>query len=125
MNKMQLECKRKEFYEEMKSHGFGWINGKFVKPPKEYEIRSEELNCIDMINSILAYKWFGENAESVLKAQEKSYKNYLEKYVRLFGKNKVISLIQGQIDSIKNINRNCGADSEGLVYNSIVWKNEL
>jgi hypothetical protein len=42
----------------------------------------------------------------------------------LFGRDKVVELIQGQINSIKHINSNVHTDSEGCAYNSIVWVDE-
>ena len=119
-----LNQKRKELREEMNLKGFGWINGKYFKPPYEYQMKEEELSCVDMINSILAYDWFGESAESVMKAEEKKYYNYLEDYVDMFGRDKVVELIQGQIDSIDYIKRNVHVDNEGISYNSIIWRED-
>jgi hypothetical protein len=82
---------------------------------------NRELSCIDMINSILAYNWFGEDAEWVMQYEEKAYKNYLAEYVELFGRDKVVELIQAQIDSIDNIKRRVYTDNEGVSYNSIIW----
>lgn len=122
MNDRTLEQKRKELRKEMKAQGFGWIDGKYIKPPKEYEMREKELSCIDMINSILCYNCREyEDAEKVMEYEEKSYHNYLADYVGLFGRRKVINLIQGQIDSIDGV-KYAGTDSEGVTYNGIVWK---
>ena len=121
MTDRQYEQKKKELREEMNSQGFGWINGKYIKPPKESELRERELSCISMINSILAYNWFGEDAEQIMQYEEKAYKNYLAEYVALFSRKKVVELIQEQINSIKNIKRNVHTDNEGVSYNSIVW----
>lgn len=121
MTDRQFEQRKKELREEMKSQGFGWIDGNYIKPPKEYELKERELSCINMINSILAYDWFGQDAEWVMEHEEKAYKNYLAEYVALFGRSKVIELIKEQINSIKMINRNVHTDNEGLSYNSIVW----
>ena len=123
MTDRQYEQKKQELREEMNARGFGWINGKYIKPPKEYELRDRELSCISMINSILAYNWFGKDAESVMQYEEKAYKNYLAEYVALFGRKRVVALIQEQMDSIETIRRNVHTDGEGLSYNSIVWKN--
>ena len=123
MTDRQYEQKKQELRDEMNAQGFGWINGKYIKPPKEYELRDRELSCISMINSILAYNWFGEDAESVMQYDEKAYKNYLAEYVALFGRKHVVKLIQEQMDSIETIRRNVHTDGEGLSYNSIVWKN--
>lgn len=121
MTDKQFEQKKKELRAEMNAKGFGWIDGKYIKPPKEYMMREEELSCIGMINSILAYGGFGLDAETVIKNQGKSYHNYLAQYVNILGHKKVVDLIQGQIDSIKEIKQNVHTDSEGLSYNSIVW----
>ena len=121
MTDRQFEQKKEELRKEMNAQGFGWINGKYIKPPKEYELRERELSCISMINSILAYNWFGEDAEQVMQYEEKAYKNYLAEYVALFSRKKVVELIQEQINSIKDIKRNVHTDSEGVTYNSIIW----
>lgn len=122
MNDKILEQERKKLREEMSANGYGWIDGKYVKPPKKYETRKRELNCIDMINSILCYDCRGyKNAEKVMEYEERSYHNYLEDYVKLFGRDKVITLIQKQIDSISSVNCDVYTDSEGLSYNSITW----
>lgn len=124
MTDKMLEQKKQALREEMNSKGFGWIDGKYIKPPKEYKMREEELSCIDMINSILAYDWFGQDAEWVMEYEEKSYYNYLEDYVDMFGRDKVVELIQGQIDSIRDIKRNVHVDNEGVSYNSIIWRED-
>ena len=122
MTDRQFEQKKKELRDEMRAQGFGWIDGKYIKTPKEYELREREISCISMINSILAYNWFGESAEQIMQMEERAYKNYLAEYVALFSRNHVIKLIQEQIDSIKSIKRNVHTDSEGVSYNSIVWE---
>lgn len=123
MTDKQFELKKEQLREEMKSHGYGWVDGKYIRPPKEYEMREEELYCINMINSILAYRCFGFTAEQVMQSEEKSHYNYLENYVKKLGRDKVVSLIQGQIDSIDKINSCVFTDGEGCTYNSITWKN--
>lgn len=81
-----------------------------------------ECSCIDMINSILCYQCAGyTNAESVFKHEQQAYHNYLAQYTEKLGRNRVIELIQGQINSIKKINRAVFTDSDGLSYNSIEW----
>ena len=123
MNDKMLEQKKKELREEINANGFGWIDGNYTKPPKEYELRGRELSCIDMINSILCYNCVGyKDAEKVMQYEEKSYHNYLADYVELFGRDKVVALIQEQINSIESINKSVYTDSEGLTYNSINWK---
>lgn len=122
MNDNVFNLKEKQLEKEMKANGYGWINGKYIKPPKEYKLREEELNCINMINSILCYGCLGYSAEEVMQHEENNYTNYLEKYVSIFGRDKVIELIQEQINSIKEISYAVCEDSEGCVYNAIVWK---
>lgn len=122
MTYRELEAAKKQLREEMNAHGYGYINGKHIKPPKEYELRSKELDCIAMINSILAYGGFGYTAEEVMQREERGYHNYLADYVKELGRDRVIALIQGQIDDVVRIRHNVGTDSEGCTYNSIVWK---
>lgn len=107
---------------DIRAKGYGWINGEYHKPTKKYELLEKELSCIEMINSILAYGGFGYTAEQVLVRDECLYYSYLADYVKELGRDRVIALIQGQIDDIVRIRRNVGTDSEGVSYNSIVWK---
>lgn len=123
MTDRQYEQKKQELREEMNAQGFGWINGKYIKPPREYELRDRELSCISMINSILAYNWFEQDAEGIMQMEERNHHNYLAEYVALFGRKKVVEWIQEQMDSIKTIMRNVHTDSEGVTYNSIIWNN--
>lgn len=125
MNDKQLNQAKKQLREEMNANGYGWINGNYIKPPKKFYLRDRELWCIEMINSILCYNCQGfTDAEAVMQYEEKSYYNYLAEYVELLGRDRVVTLIQGQIDSIAGV-RNCVyIDNEGLSYNSIVWKEE-
>ena len=122
MTDKQLEIEEKKLRELMKLDGYGWIDGKYIKPPKMYEDRGRELSCISMINSILAYNWFGQTAEDIMLMEERGYKNYLAEYVELFGRKYVVMLIEKQMDDIDHIERNVFTDGEGLTYNSIVWK---
>lgn len=125
MDDQTLEKKKKELREEYKSRGFGWIDGIFIKPSQDYILRNEELRCIDMINSILCYSCEGyKDAESVLEYEENSYRNYLSEYVQTLGREKVIGLIQEQIESIDHIEHSVFIDDEMLSYNSIAWKNK-
>lgn len=125
MTDKQFEQKKKRLHEEMNANGFGWINGKYIRPPREYEMQQREFSCISMINSILCYDCKGyKDAEKVLEHEEQSYHNYLAEYVKLFGREKVVALIQEQINSIVGIKCNVHTDSEGVTYNSIVWVDE-
>lgn len=125
MDDQTLEKKKKELRGEYKARGFGWIDGIFIKPSQDYILRNEELRCIDMINSILCYSCEGyKDAESVLEYEENSYRNYLSEYVQTLGREKVIGLIQEQIESIDHIEHSVFIDDEMLSYNSIAWKNK-
>lgn len=125
MTDKQLEQKEKELHAEMVALGFGWIAGNYIKPPKEYVLKQKELSCVDMINSILCYNCAGyQDANAVLEYEENAYYNYLADYVALLGRDKVLELIQGQIDSIAGVRHNVFTDSEGLSYSSLIWKDE-
>ena len=118
MNDFELEMERKKLADS----GCGWKNGVYHKGTPEQEVRKRELSCIEMINSILAYNCRGYSvAKDVFEHEENSYHNYLEDYTKDLGRDRVIELIQGQINSIKTINVNVGNDSEGIYYNSIQW----
>jgi len=127
MNDLKREKMEKELREEMKAQGYGWINGNYHKPPEElgFGKRASELSCVNMINSILAYNWHGFSAEEIMQIEEKSRYNYLADYVDVLGRDRVVELIQAQIDDIDHISKNVFRDSEGLSYNSIVWKEEV
>ena len=124
MNRQMREQKEKELRKEAEANGYGYFGGNRVQPPEEYRLRSEELSCISMIDSILCYNCRGwKDAERVLEYEETSYHNYLERYVELFGRDKVLELIQGQIDSIESVSVGVFTDGEGCTYNSINYKN--
>lgn len=83
------------------------------------------LSAIRMINSVLAYHWVeGETAEELLDKELNRYKSYLQEYVDKLGREKVLELIENQMNDIDHIARNVSTDSEGLSYNGIVWKNK-
>lgn len=125
MTDKQFEQAKKQLHTEMNANGYGWINGNYIKPPKEYALRSEELSCISMINSILCYRLRWEkNAAIVLQEERSKTYSYLSKYVDSLGEVKVIQLIQNQINDIAYIKNSVYTDGEGLTYNSIVWKNK-
>lgn len=90
----------------------------------------QELSCRSMINSILAYTkidWNGDrpSAKEIVDAQDKQYKNYLKEYIDIFGKDRVIELVQEQMDRIEDVDWDTDTDSEGLSYNSIRYKESL
>ena len=123
MNDKQFEQAKKQLRKEMNAIGCGWINGNYIKPPKEYALREEELSCISMINSILCYNIRGEKDAATVLRKERSRKySYLSEYVDSLGEEKVIQLIQEQIDDIAYIKDSVYTDSEGCTYNTIIWK---
>lgn len=125
MTDKQLRQAGVQLREEMRAHGYGFIDGKYIEPPEEYETRKEELYCISMINSILAYQCAGmTDAERVMQSEERRYHNYLADYVKVLGRARVVELIQGQIDDIAYVAHNVCTDGEGLSYNTIIWKEE-
>ena len=77
-----------------------------------------------MINSILCYsiRWEKDAATVLRKERSRKY-SYLSEYVDSLGEEKVIQLIQEQIDDIAYIKDSVYTDGEGLTYNSIIWKN--
>lgn len=82
-------------------------------------------SCISMIDSIICYSGFGKSAKQILEDEEKAYHNYLEKYVKELGREKVLELIQGQLDDIVDIKVGVYTDYEGCTYNSIVYRDEI
>ena len=122
MNDMELQME----YKKLRDAGCGWKNGVYHKGTPEQEKRKRELSCIEMINSILAYNCRGYSvAKDVLEHEKKNfYHNYLEPYITELGEDRVLELIQGQIDSIDTVEVGVSRDSEGVYYNSIKWKEE-
>lgn len=114
MTDKQLNEERSVLYRKMRDGGFDALS-------EEQKIRYEELSCIDMINSILAYHWSGESAENVVSTQEQSYHNYLAGYIKKLGREKVVEFVKEQIQSIRRIRRDVYQDSDGLLYNSVDW----
>ena len=95
---------------------------------------AETLSALRMINSVLAYLDRGEmgrtgvkmedGAKAVLDAELSRSTSYLQKYVDSLGYDKVVELIQGQIDDIDTVEKNAWWDDESGYYNSIKWKRD-
>lgn len=116
MNASTLEKRKKELNEKIKAQ-IKWLPGKKLINERN------ELNCIEMVNSLLCYEYAGfKNAEEVMQREEKSDFNYLETYVEKIGRKRVVELIQEQIDSIEHVESDVFVDDEFVPYNSIVWK---
>ena len=119
MTSKQLEEKRGE----IRARGYGWINGAYIEPPADIALELKKIDCIDMINSVLAYPCQGmTNADDVLTYEEKSYFNYLKEYIDKLGRDVVRALIQEQINDIVRV-VSMYIDGRGY-YNSIVWRDE-
>lgn len=121
MNDVQLEQAKKQLFSE---------GGSYCSPKGTVEQRKQyyRLHCIDMINSIIAYDYPYESrktysGEDVLKRQEAHRHNYLAGYVEELGRDEVIRLIEEQMRDVDCVRIAVHTDSEGLTYNSIVWKN--
>lgn len=111
-----------EIKNSLRERGIGWANGVYHKGTLEEERLFDELDCIDMINSILAYSPFTFKSENINNEAEQALKNrYLERYKESLGSNRVKELIKGQISAISSIKQNVYTDSDGLSYNRIVW----
>lgn len=122
MTGKQLEQKKEQLRKEMRAEGYGWIDGNYTEPTTEYKVREKVLSCVSMIDSILCYNCIGyQDAEKVLEQQENRRYNYLEEYVKMFGRETVIGLIQDQIKSIKRIETGTYTDGEGCCYNTIIY----
>lgn len=92
--------------------------------PKVKKELQDTIWCIDMINSTLAYNNFqtrGLSAEEVMKEDEGKKYQYLTKYANILGRDKVVELIQNQMNDIYKVQKGTFTDNEGLTYNSIIW----
>ena len=76
----------------------------------------KELNCRDMINSILCY----EGADNIINNK------YLRGYISEIGLYAVQQLCAEQIADFKNatVEKNVHIDTEGVFYHTIVWADE-
>lgn len=83
---------------------------------EEEKLISRELDCRDIINSILCY----DGVDNVLQ------NIYLQKYIDELGLNIVVRLVEEQISDFEKaiVKRNIHTDSEGISYNSIIWADE-
>jgi hypothetical protein len=118
MNGQQLEAEKKALREA----GCGWVDGVFHKGTEQQQKREKELDCIDMINSIIAYGGFGFDANRILQNEKQSYHDYLLPYCQELGEAKVLELIEGQLQSIVNVKHAVFEDGEGCTYNELVFK---
>lgn len=121
MTDLERELVEKRLYAEMRETRE--LNGRITP---EQQRRYDELSCIRMINSIIAYDWTeGQTAEELLEWElDDKYHSYLADYVDRLGYFDVLALVQAQLDDIEAVERGIFEDGEGLSYNSITWKNK-
>ncbi len=105
MTQKEIEKARKEVYKKYDS----------FSPADRYNTpESIELRCRDMINSCLCY---GSDPYS---------SSYVQKYEKDLGKSRVLELIEEQKEDFAKatVYEGVHTDSEGVVYNSIVWADD-
>lgn len=84
---------------------------------KKEELK-RELQCMEMIDSIICYGAKNIDLDSILNDR------YMKSYIEDLGIKKVKKLIQGQLDEKPLIKYNTYTDYEGLTYNSMIYKDE-
>lgn len=82
----------------------------------EKETLKKELNCIEMIDSIICYG--KQDFDYVITD------HYLEKYINELGFERVKTLVINQLNEKPYIKRNVYTDCDGLTYNSLIFKDE-
>ena len=89
----------------------------------EYYSKTRIYDCYEMVNSILAYSPYLRSlpAEEVFEKYTTD-REYLDDYIKLFGKEKVIEIIAEQLADIETVRCGVYTDGEGCSYNSIVWR---
>jgi hypothetical protein len=93
-----------------------WKNGKApILTPEQNQLR-RELQCRDMINSILCYK----GKEGIMNNE------YIADYIDDLGCDIVKRLCDEQITDFEKaiVKKNVHTDSEGISYNSIIWADD-
>lgn len=112
-DKEVAEAKRK-----LREKGIGWVNGEF-KAPKSKEDKElyAELEAMGMIHSFVAYhNW---NSKDIWFSS-----HYFKDHLKALGKEKLQALIDVTLSKVETVKHCVHTDSEGLTYNSIVWKEE-
>lgn len=119
MKDFELDKLKKEFYPILRET---WTAKKQLTP--EQKQTRNKIECIDMVNSTLAYYWDDIMTAEELLDFELHHKriSYLKEYVEKLGEECVLQIIKEQINDVDHILRNVFTDSEGLSYNSIIWK---
>ena len=102
--------------EQLKATLPKWKNGKAPVFTEEQKQLDKKLWCIEMINSILIYDGKNYIMENP----------YLQSYIDSLGVDVVENLVNEQIKEVEQatILKNVSVDCDGVVYNSIIWKDE-
>ena len=98
----------------LRDKGFGWQNGKYTEPPKEYKTLEAELSAMEMIHSFLAYHSI-ENKDN----WKDDY--YFRDHLKVLGAEKLQTLIDLAVERLASVDY-AGTDGEGNIYNSVRWK---
>lgn len=107
----------------------GYSRDVWEKTPQAIRLMKKVLAMESMITSILAYNWGDvlgrrkQTAEELFEWETNGrYHSYLKEYELIFGRDAVIECIQDQMDKIQEIKEGTFEDSEGVTYNTIIWK---
>ena len=85
-----------------------------------------EHNARGMINSILAYQCAGVLDAKQVRASEKNrWHDYLLDYEKELGEQRLLELIDEQIKSMYCVLKSVGEDSEGVIYNSVIYNDDV
>lgn len=125
MTDIQYNTALTKLHDDMRAAHCGFVDGKYITPPPHLRKQEKILTCVSMLNSILAYRYFGStpaDAENILQNELNTRPQYLTEYTRALGKKTVLQLLREQLDDIDRIEIGTHTDSEGCSYNSIVWK---
>jgi hypothetical protein len=123
MTRKEIEAAERKLVEQYHDYE---TNTNFREPTHEERLAYEELQCREMINSILIY---GSSADK----GSYSYERYLKPYIKgdhwhkyLLTEQRVDELIAEQKDSLSRavIRANVYEDSEGCTYNSCHWEDD-
>lgn len=93
---------------------------------EDFARRYAYCNAWSMVSSILAYNWTRKDrsAKELLDWElNHRHHSYLEEYVDELGYDTILNLIQQEMDDINHIEIAVFTDSDGLTYNSVVYKN--
>lgn len=100
--------------EMIRKNGYGWQNGKYTEPPKEYKTLQAELSAMGMIHSFIAYHPIEDKDD-----WKDDY--YFRDHLKALGAEKLQTLIDLAVERLASVGY-AGTDSEGNIYNGIQWK---